>query len=157
MVALIVSEMFYFFQDSTYKEAVKRLKDIGIYVITHIILGLPGENTKDMLSTVDFAVNCKTDGIKLQLLHILKDTDLYTDYMNKGFHILTLNEYIDILCACLEIIPSNIVIHRITGDPPKSLLVEPKWSADKKNVLNTINRELNLKNVQQGNKTSTNE
>ena len=145
------------YPNSTYKEAVKRLKDIGIYVITHIILGLPGENTKDMLSTVDFAVNCKTDGIKLQLLHILKDTDLYTDYMNKGFHILTLNEYIDILCACLEIVPSNIVIHRITGDPPKSLLVEPKWSADKKNVLNTINRELNLKNVQQGNKTSTNE
>lgn len=134
----------------TYENAVKELKKRGITVITHIIIGLPNETKEDILKTVDFAVKCGTDGVKLQLLHILKDTDLYEDYKQGKVGVLSLEKYIDILFSCLEKIPKNIVIHRITGDAPKSLLVEPKWSADKKMVLNTINKELEKRDIMQG-------
>ena len=94
----------------------------------------------------------RSDGIKLQLLHVLKGTDLLDDY-NKGlFKTLTLDEYVDILCDCIEHIPRDTAIHRITGDGDKKLLVAPMWSADKKRVLNTINREFNKRNIIQGNK-----
>lgn len=138
------------YPNSVYENAVKELKKRGIMVITHIIIGLPNETKTDILNTVEFAVNCETDGVKLQLLHILKDTDLYEDYKNGLVNPLTLEEYMDILFACLERIPENIVIHRITGDAPKKYLVEPLWSADKKTVLNTINRELNSRKIIQG-------
>lgn len=134
----------------TYENAVKELKKRGITVITHIIIGLPDETKEDILNTVDFAVKCGTDGVKLQLLHILKDTDLYEDYKLGRVEAISLEKYIDILFSCLEKIPKNIVIHRITGDAPKSLLVEPKWSADKKMVLNTINKELEKRDIMQG-------
>ena len=134
----------------TYENAVKELKKRGITVITHIIIGLPNETKEDILKTVDFAVKCGTDGVKLQLIHILKDTDLYEDYKQGKVGVLSLEKYIDILFSCLEKIPKNIVIHRITGDAPKSLLVEPKWSADKKKVLNTINKELEKRDIMQG-------
>lgn len=134
----------------TYENAVKELKKRGITVITHIIIGLPDETKEDILNTVDFAVKCGTDGVKLQLLHILKDTDLYEDYKLGRVEALSLEKYIDILFSCLEKIPKNVVIHRITGDAPKSLLVEPKWSADKKMVLNTINKELEKRDIMQG-------
>ena len=138
------------YPNSTYEEMVKELKNRGITVITHIIIGLPNETKEDILKTVDFAVHNKTDGVKLQLLHILKDTDLYEDY-KKGFvKALSLEDYMDILFACIERIPKNVVIHRITGDPPKSYLVEPLWSADKKMVLNTINKELEKRDIIQG-------
>ena len=138
------------YPNSTYEKAVKDLKSIGVTVITHIIIGLPNETKDDILKTVDFAVENATDGVKLQLLHILKDTDLYEDY-KKGFvKPLTLEEYMDILFACIERTPENIVIHRITGDAPKKYLVEPLWSADKKKVLNTINRELEKRDIIQG-------
>lgn len=138
------------YPNSVYETAVKELKRRGITVVTHIIIGLPNETKEDMFNTVDFAVNCGTDGVKLQLLHILKDTDLYEDY-KKGFvKPLSLEEYMDILFGCVERIPENVVIHRITGDAPKKYLVEPKWSADKKNVLNTINREFKNRNIIQG-------
>ena len=133
-----------------YKNAVKELKNRGITVITHIIIGLPNETKEDILNTVDFAVKCGTDGVKLQLLHILKETDLYEDYKQGKVEVLSLEEYIDILFSCIEKIPKNVVIHRITGDAPKSLLVEPKWSADKKMVLNTINIELEKRDIMQG-------
>ncbi len=139
------------YPNSTYEEMVKELKDRGITVITHIILGLPNETKEDILRTVDFAVRNKTDGVKLQLLHILKDTDLYEDYKKGLVKPLSLEEYMDILFACIERIPKNVVIHRITGDPPKSYLVEPLWSADKKMVLNTINKELEKSDIIQGN------
>ncbi len=145
-----------FYPNRTYSDAVKRLKASGIDTITHVILGLPGESEDDMLSSVKFAVDCGTKGIKLQLLHILKGTDLYIDYLKEEFHVLSLEEYIDIICRCLEIIPSNIVIHRITGDPPKSLLFKPDWCTDKKNVLNSINRELKQRNIYQGSKAKMN-
>lgn len=138
------------YPNSVYENAVKELKKCGITVITHIIIGLPNETKEDIFNTVDFAVDCGTDGVKLQLLHILKDTDLYEDY-KKGFvKPLSLDEYIDILFGCLERIPENVVIHRITGDAPKKYLVEPQWSADKKTVLNTINREMKNRNIVQG-------
>lgn len=134
----------------TYENAVKELKKRGITVITHIIIGLPDETKEDILNTVDFAVKCGTDGVKLQLLHILKYTDLYEDYKQGKVEVLSIEEYIDILFSCIEKIPKNVVIHRITGDAPKSLLVEPKWSADKKKVLNTINKELEKRDIMQG-------
>ena len=137
-------------QYSTYEKMVKELKNRGITVITHIIIGLPNETKEDILKTVDFAVENKTDGVKLQLLHILKDTELYEDYKKGHVKPLTIEEYMDILFACIERIPENVVIHRITGDAPKKLLVEPLWSADKKMVLNTINKELEKRDIIQG-------
>ena len=139
-----------YYPNSVYENAVKELKSRGITVITHIIIGLPKETSQDIFSTVDFAVSCGTDGVKLQLLHILKDTDLYEDYKKGTVVPLQMEEYIDILFGCLERIPENVVIHRITGDAPKKYLAAPLWSADKKNVLNTINRELNKRNIVQG-------
>lgn len=132
-----------------YDTAVRNLHSIGINVITHIILGLPNESKEMMLETVKY-VGERTDGVKLQLLHILKDTDLLDDYNAGKFKALTIEEYIDILCDCIEILPQNVVIHRITGDGDKKLLVAPLWSADKKNVLNSINRIFSQRNITQG-------
>lgn len=132
-----------------YDTAVRNLHRIGINVITHIILGLPNESKEMMLETVKY-VGERTDGVKLQLLHILKDTDLLDDYNAGKFKALTIEEYIDILCDCIEILPQNVVIHRITGDGDKKLLVAPLWSADKKNVLNSINRIFSQRNITQG-------
>lgn len=124
-----------------YDKAVANLHKIGINVVTHIILGLPGENKNDMLKSVEYA--CKvTDGIKLQLLHILKGTDLAKDYEQGKFEVLTLEQYTEIIKECVQIIPENVVIHRLTGDGAKKDLIAPLWSADKKTVLNTINRAL---------------
>ena len=124
-----------------YDKAVADLHKIGINVVTHIILGLPGESKDDMLKSVEYA--CKvTDGIKLQLLHILNGTDLAKDYEQGKFEVLTLEQYTEIITECVQIIPKNVVIHRLTGDGAKKDLIAPLWSADKKTVLNTINRAL---------------
>lgn len=124
-----------------YDKAVADLHKIGINVVTHIILGLPNESKEDMLKSVEYA--CKvTDGIKLQLLHILKGTDLAKDYEQGKFEVLTLEQYTEIIKECVQIIPENVVIHRLTGDGAKKDLIAPIWSADKKTVLNTINRAL---------------
>lgn len=124
-----------------YDKAVADLHKIGINVVTHIILGLPSESKNDMLKSVEYA--CKvTDGIKLQLLHILKGTDLAKDYEQGKFEVLTLEQYTEIIKECVQIIPKNVVIHRLTGDGAKKDLIAPLWSADKKTVLNTINRAL---------------
>ncbi len=138
------------YKNDVYEKAVKDLRARNINVITHVILGLPKETKKDMLETVKFAVKCGTNGIKLQLLHVLRETDLCDDFEKGFFDVLSLDEYMDILFDCLEIIPKDIVIHRITGDAPKSHLVAPLWSADKKTVMNTINRQLIARNVVQG-------
>lgn len=138
------------YKNSVYEKAVNDLKSININVITHIIIGLPDETKEDVLETVDFSVKCGTDGVKLQLLHILKDTDLYEDYKKGIVKPLGLNEYMDILFDCIERIPRDIVIHRITGDAPKKYLVEPQWSGDKKMVLNTINKEMEKRDIIQG-------
>lgn len=128
----------------TYDTAVDNLHCAGLNVVTHLIIGLPYETEKEILESVGYV--CKrTNGIKLQLLHILKGTDLANDYENGKFDVLTLEEYTDIIVKCVQIIPENIVIHRLTGDGAKKDLIAPLWSADKKNVLNTINRALNKK------------
>lgn len=123
-----------------YDNAVKRLKAAELEVVCHIILGLPGETKSDMLESVDYACKSGIDGIKLQLLHVLKGTDLAKDYENGKFKVLTMDEYLDILKSCLDIIPKNIVIHRLTGDGAKKDLIAPLWSADKKRVLNAVSR-----------------
>lgn len=122
-----------------YDKAVFELKKRNINVVTHLILGLPGETKKDMLESVKYVCE-RTDGIKLQLLHVLKGTDLAKDYEDGKFKTLEFDEYLDIIKSCVEIIPNNIVIHRLTGDGPKKDLIAPLWSGDKKRVLNAINR-----------------
>ena len=140
------------YENSVYVDTATKLRNIGIEVITHIILGLPNESKLDMLRSVDFA--CKySDGIKLQLLHILKGTDLLKDYEDSKFNALTMEQYINILCDAVSIIPKNVIIHRLTGDGDKKILVAPLWSGNKKVVLNTINKTFEERNIIQGSKT----
>lgn len=141
------------YKNDVYVDTATKLKNAGIEVITHIILGLPNETREDMLKSVAFAGKY-SDGIKLQLLHILKGTDLLKDYNSHKFKALTMEEYIDILCDAVEILPENVVIHRLTGDGDKKILVAPLWSGDKKRVLNTINKTFEERNIMQG-KNST--
>lgn len=137
---------------SVFDEAVSNLKSIGINVVVHLILGLPGESREEMLQSVSYVAHSGADGIKLQLLHLLKGTDLAAEYAKKPFHILTLAEYTDLICDCIELLPENMVVHRITGDGDKRLLIEPQWSGNKRLVLNTINKALRERNVIQGSK-----
>lgn len=123
-----------------YDKAVSDLKKIGVNTVVHLILGLPGETKQDMLDSVKYVCESGIDGIKLQLLHVLKNTDLEKDYAQGKFKTLEMDEYIDILKSCVDIIPDNIVIHRLTGDGAKKDLISPLWSADKKKVLNAINK-----------------
>ena len=127
-----------------FNKAYMELKKRNIEVIVHVILGLPGETDKDMYETVRYLANLspKLDGIKLHLLHILKNTRLEREYREKPFKILSLDEYTEVLINCLRILPESVVIHRMTGDGDKRLLVEPLWSGDKKRVLNTINKAI---------------
>ncbi len=125
---------------SCFDDAVKRLKAAGLDIVCHIILGLPGESRSDMLESVDYACKSGINGIKLQLLHILRGTDLERDYAAGRFEALSLEEYLEIIKSCIEIIPDGVVIHRLTGDGAKKDLIAPLWSADKKRVLNAIAR-----------------
>lgn len=134
-----------------YENAVRELKSIGITVITHVILGLPNETEEEMLETVEYAGKY-TDGIKLQLLHVLRGTDLEKEFSEGKFEVLSLDEYVNILCKAIELLPENVVIHRLTGDGDKKLLIAPLWSGNKKTVLNTINKVFYEKNVIQGSK-----
>ncbi|MEE0946365.1 MAG: TIGR01212 family radical SAM protein [Acutalibacteraceae bacterium] len=130
------------YKTEVYFDAVKRLKDAGIEVVTHIILGLPFETKDMMLETVEQTVLAGTDGIKFHLLHVIRGTDLEKDYNNGLFSTLSLNEYAEILGNCIKILPKNLVVHRITGDGAKKDLIAPLWSADKKRVLNYLNNYL---------------
>lgn len=125
-----------------YRDAVSRLKAAGIEVVTHIILGLPGETPEMAAETTRQAVAAGTDGVKFHLLHVLKGTDLEQEYRRGTFRCLELEEYAQWLKACLETLPSQVVVHRITGDGAKRDLVAPAWSADKKKTLNYLNRLL---------------
>ena len=124
-----------------YDKAVDDLHKIGINVVTHLIIGLPGESEHDILESVKYVCR-KTDGIKLQLLHILEGTDLADEYRECKVDVLSLEEYTSIIKHCVEIIPDNVVIHRLTGDGAKKDLIAPLWSADKMHVLNTINKAI---------------
>ena len=128
----------------TYDEAVRNLKARSIETIVHVIFGLPGESRKEMLETVKYVGESGVEGIKLQLLHVLENTDLADDYRAGKFECLTLDEYASLIRDALDILPANIVIHRMTGDGDKKILVAPRWSEDKKNVLNTLHRVLEI-------------
>ena len=130
------------YENGVYLDAVRRLKNAGIEVVTHIILGLPGETAEDAAETTRFAVDAGTDGVKFHLLHVLKNTDLERDYMEGKFRCLELEEYARWLKECIAQLPPNIVVHRITGDGAKRDLVAPLWSADKKRVLNYLHKAL---------------
>lgn len=123
-----------------YDEAVKHLKGIGVNVITHVIFGLPGETKDDMLETVRHCVRSETDGIKFTCLYVLKGTRLEQMWRDGEFEVLDREEYFDIVDEAIKLLPAGTVIHRLTGDGPKSLLLAPMWTADKRNVINYINR-----------------
>ncbi len=125
---------------SVFDEAVSNLKARGIEVITHVIIGLPGENLEMMKETVKYVAESGSKGIKLQLLHVLKNTDLYEDYMLGKFKTMEFEEYVDVLRELVLLLPEDMVVHRLTGDGDKKILAAPMWSADKKKVLNTINK-----------------
>lgn len=127
---------------SVYDKAVRDLKKIGVNVVVHVILGLPNESENDMLETVKYVCESGANGIKLQLLHVIDGTDLAKDYEKGLFKTLEFDEYINLIVKCVKIIPKDIVIHRLTGDGAKKDLIAPLWSADKKRVLNAINKAL---------------
>lgn len=139
-----------------FETAVAQLNQRNIDVIVHIIIGLPFESKDDLLATISYLGNLSfgtkdtpsIQGIKLQLLHVLSDTDL-ADYLDQ-IKILSLEEYIDLVILCIEHLPQNIVIHRITGDGPKKLLLAPTWSSHKKAVMNAIHKALKERNSWQG-------
>ncbi len=135
------------FDDMVYK-----LKERGIFVVAHVINGLPYEDKGMMLETIKHLNNLKIDGIKIHMLSILKGTALESLYKNKPFHLLTMDEYIDIVCDELELLNENIVIERLTGDPALSDLVAPLWLPKKINVLNGIDKEMQRRNSYQGKK-----
>ena len=133
-----------------FDEAVHKLQTRGISVIAHVILGLPGETKDMMLETVSHVASLPVSGIKLQLLHILKGTKLALEYEESPFPLFELEEYCEFVIDCLEQLPESMVIHRLTGDGPRKLLIAPLWSTDKKRVLNTINKRLVERDTWQG-------
>lgn len=135
---------------STYDSCVSLLRRVHIPVITHLILGLPGETEAHVLATIDHLNQTGAWGVKLQLLHILKDTDLATLYRQGLCQPLSQEAYTDLVISCLEHLDPNIVIHRLTGDGPKSLLLAPLWSLNKRGVLNTIHHTMKQRAAYQG-------
>ena len=125
-----------------FDDAVKRLKAAGIEVIVHMILGLPGETDDMMVKTAGYIGASGADGIKFQLLHVLKGTDLADEYAAGSFEAMTMEHYIEVLEKCVAAIPQDMVVHRLTGDAPKRDLIAPLWSADKKKVLNELSKVL---------------
>ncbi len=135
---------------SCFETAMKNLHMLEIPAIVHVILGLPGETANQMLETIHY-LNARTPfGIKLQLLHVLEGTDLAALYRAGAFPVLEKEEYLDILVNCLTHLSPDIVVHRVTGDGPKSLLIAPLWSRDKRDVLNSLHRKMRLENAFQG-------
>ena len=128
--------------NEVYFDAVRRLKEAGVEVVTHIILGLPGETAEMAAETTRQAVRAGTDGVKFHLLHVLEGTDLAADYAAGKFRTLELEEYAHWLRTCLKEVPPQVTVHRITGDGAKRHLIAPLWSADKKRVLNYLNQHL---------------
>ena len=125
-----------------YDEAMKKCRVAGLETVVHVILGLPGESAEDMEETVRYVAASGADGIKLQLLHVLRGTDLEQEYLAGRVPVMNLEEYTALLRRLLPLLPEHMVVHRLTGDGPKKLLIAPLWSADKKRVLNTLRREI---------------
>lgn len=139
-----------------YIASVRELKKRNIEVVTHQILGLPGENRQEMLQTVDFIANTGTQGIKLHLLHLLKGTRLEEIYLREKFQLMSMEDYVEMIVDCIERIPESMVIHRITGDGPRDTLIGPKWSLKKFEVINAIEHLMMDKNTWQGKKYTPN-
>ena len=135
---------------SVFEKAVLNLRKAGIEIIVHTILGLPGESANNIYQTIEYLNDQDIQGIKLQLLHILKETDLCSIYESSPFWVPTLEEYLELLGNCISRLRSDIVIHRITGDGPKSLLVAPLWTGNKRLVLNSIQSYLKCQDIWQG-------
>lgn len=129
------------FKNEVYRQAVLQLHEANpkIHVVTHLIFGLPGENREQMMNSVEYVCNAGTDGIKITNLYVVRGTDLEKEYNEGKVQVLEESEYFSLLKNASQIIPENIVIHRLTGDPPKSLLIAPKWPTDKKRILNELN------------------
>ena len=127
-----------------FADAYHRLKQAGFEVIVHVILGLPGESEEDMLSTIRYlaALNPPLDGIKLQMLQVLSGTEMGDAYLRNPFPLMDLTEYAALVAKCAALLPDRTVIHRMTGDGPRRLLIAPLWCLDKKRVLNTIRKQL---------------
>ena len=127
---------------NVFEDAYKRLTDAGLKVVVHVILGLPGESKNDMIESVNYLGQLSPTlfGIKLQLLHILNGTKLADIYNENPFHVFTLEEYCQVVGECLKVLPKETVIHRLTGDGPKKLLIAPLWSGNKKLVMNTMRK-----------------
>ncbi len=137
-----------------YDTAVEQLCSRGIEVVTHVIAGLPGETSGEFLETVSHVGNSGSGGIKIQLLHVLESTDLATLYRNGNYEPMTRNAYIQAVISALSILPAEMVIHRLTGDGPKKLLLAPEWSSRKREVLNEIHRQMKIQNIWQGKERS---
>ena len=135
---------------SVFERSIAMLNTAKITTIVHMIIGLPHETPEDIYATASYLSRMNIQGVKLQLLHVLRGTDLADDYANGLFKTLSLDEYIAILGHVIELLPKDIVIHRITGDGPKNQLIAPLWSANKRNVLNLIEREFKLQGIEQG-------
>ena len=135
---------------SCFEQAVSELRKRNLDVIVHTILGLPGESKNDILSTIEYLNHGDIQGIKLQLLHVLKGTDLAEDYLAGKFQVYSMEEYLELVIDCLEHLNPEIVIYRLTGDGPKDLLIAPLWSSAKRTVLNTLHRECKLRHAFQG-------
>lgn len=133
-----------------FEKAVKLLRNAGIEVIVHVILGLPGESKEQMLQTVTYLNDVDVQGVKLQLLHVLSDTDLAIDYKAGKFLVLEEDEYVELVAECIAKLRPDIVIHRLTGDGPKDLLIAPMWSTSKMKVLNHIHHHLKVEKIKQG-------
>lgn len=133
-----------------FEEALKKLRALGLSVIVHTILYLPGESEADMLETIEYLNRQDIQGIKLQLLHVLKDTDLYDYYLEHPFFLPTMEEYLEFLGTCLCCLRPDIVIHRLTGDGPKSLLAAPLWTGNKRLVLNQMEKFFRERDIWQG-------
>ncbi len=134
----------------TFKDAVDKLHERNIFVVAHIINGLPYETKEDMINTIKFVNDCKVDGIKIHMLYIAKNTPLASLYEKNKFHILTREEYIDIVCSQLRLLNEDVVVMRITGDPLLNELVAPEWLVKKFMVLNGIDQEMVKRNIYQG-------
>ena len=134
----------------TFKDAVDKLHERNIFVVAHIINGLPYETKEDMINTIKFVNDCKVDGIKIHMLYIAKNTPLACLYEKNKFHILTREEYIDIVCCQLRLLNEDVVVMRITGDPILNELVAPEWLVKKFMVLNGIDQEMVKRNIYQG-------
>ena len=139
---------------SCFEDAVRRLRSEDIEVIVHTILGLPGESTQDILNTMKYLNHQDIQGIKLQLLHVLRGTDLGSDYEKGLFCTYERDEYISLVISCLEHLRPDMVIHRITGDGPKDLLIAPLWASRKREVLNLLHHQMKENHNYQGRQTN---